>query len=442
MDEDEYDDINADSDLLMFSMPHQQSTFMNPQYENKLKVDTLVGDMIGVIGTKWLMKTPAVPTSYASFRAPRPIDQGRMETLKLQLLKDIESSAIASEPDPYGFGKSIAKIGRMVLMADEIGMDKKLIDELLAKMKTLLKPWLESTNNNALLYDSLYGGIVSKNGVKDPAEDFGQGYYNDHHFHYGYILYGCAVLTKFDGAWGSTYRENIVALLRDYANPSKDDPYFPILRQYDVYDGHSWAAGLFVFADGRNQESSSESMNAYYSMMLLGESFGDARMSELGRVLTSLEIYGTQKYWHSREGHTVYPKVFADNKCIGMKWSDKVVEATWFAAGMVYIHGINMLPFTPLSELYLTAPWIKEEYPVVISSVTSEITDEWKGFLYGTHCVIDEPAAWSEIVGLTSFDGGNTRSNLMYFCATRPKGDKDNEKHTLVDETGKQVEQE
>lgn len=96
------------------------------------------------------------------------------------------------------------------------------------------------------------------------------------------------------------------------------------------------------------------------------------------------------------------------------------------AAGMVYVHGINMLPFTPLSELYLTAPWVTEEYPVVIASVTSDITDEWKGFLYGTHCVIDEPAAWKEIQGLSSFDGGNTRSNLMYFCATRPKGAKRN----------------
>lgn len=94
------------------------------------------------------------------------------------------------------------------------------------------------------------------------------------------------------------------------------------------------------------------------------------------------------------------------------------------AAGLVYIHGINMLPFTPASELYLTADWVREEYPVVISSVTGDITDEWKGFLYGTHCVIDSTAAWQEILGLTSFDGGNTRSNLMYFCATRPNSAK------------------
>lgn len=75
----------------------------------------------------------------------------------------------------------------------------------------------------------------------------------DHHFHYGYILYGCAIVAKFDAAWAATFRDPILALVRDYANPSTDDPYFTQLRQFDIFDSHSWAAGLFVFADGRNQ---------------------------------------------------------------------------------------------------------------------------------------------------------------------------------------------
>lgn len=101
-------------------------------------------------------------------------------------------------------------------------------------------------------------------------------------------------------------------------------------------------------------------------------------------------------------------------------WSDKAVEATWFAAGMTYIHGINMLPFTPISELYLLKPWVQEEYPFVWSTLTPDITDEWRGFLIGTRCVSEPNEAWKQIRALTSFDGGNTRSNLMYFCATRP----------------------
>lgn len=103
------------------------------------------------------------------------------------------------------------------------------------------------------------------------------------------------------------------------------------------------------------------------------------------------------------------------------------------AAGKVFIHGINMLPFTPFSEQYLTADWVKEEYPVVYASITPLITDEWKGFLWGDHAVIDSTQAWEQIRNLNTFDGGNTRSNLMYFAATRP---------TQIDEDEQQVENE
>ena len=178
------DDVISQPDLLTMSLPHHQATFVNPQYENDVRVDTLVGDMVGVVGRKWLMKTPAVPKGYMSFRAPRPVDPNRLEAIKVQLIEDINSAAQASEPDPYGFGKSIAKIGRLLLMADELGIKQELIQDLLKKMKTFLSPWLESKNKDTLLYDTVYGGIVSQNGINDPADDFGQGYYNDHHFHY------------------------------------------------------------------------------------------------------------------------------------------------------------------------------------------------------------------------------------------------------------------
>lgn len=147
---------------------------------------------------------------------------------------------------------------------------------------------------------------------------------------YGYIVYGCSVIAHFDSSWAAVYRQNIYALARDYANPSAEDRFFTPMRQFDIFDGHSWAAGLFVFADGRNQESSSESINGYYGLMLLGAALADANMEQFGRMLMTLEIVGTRTYWHSQDGQTVYPEVFAKNKCVGMKWSDKVVEATWF----------------------------------------------------------------------------------------------------------------
>lgn len=50
--------------------------------------------------------------------------------------------------------------------------------------------------------------------------------------------------------------ESIMYFVRDYANPSIEDTYFPFAREKDVYLGHSWASG--IGGGTRTQESSSE----------------------------------------------------------------------------------------------------------------------------------------------------------------------------------------
>ena len=58
----------------------------------------------------------------------------------------------------------------------------------------------------------------------------------------------------------------------------------------DWFVGHSWAAGIFPFADGRNQESSSESVNAWYAVSLYGLAIGNERIKDLGRLALASEI--------------------------------------------------------------------------------------------------------------------------------------------------------
>ena len=38
--------------------------------------------------------------------------------------------------------------------------------------------------------------------------------------------------------------------------------------------------------------------------------------------------------------------------------------ATWFGPYVEFIHCIQMLPFTPITEELLREEWIREEYPV------------------------------------------------------------------------------
>ncbi len=44
----------------------------------------------------------------------------------------------------------------------------------------------------------------------------------------------------------------------------------------------------------------------------------------------------------------------------------------------------------------------------------------WKGFIYMDHAVIDPKTAWEEAQGLTGFDNGNSKTNTLYWIATRP----------------------
>jgi len=66
-------------------------------------------------------------------------------------------------------------------------------------------------------------------------------------------------------------------LVRDIANPSSEDEYFPAFRHKDWYLGNSWASGIPTvggqpYLNGRNQESSSEAIAAYEGVALFGYS--------------------------------------------------------------------------------------------------------------------------------------------------------------------------
>lgn len=97
----------------------------------------------------------------------------------------------------------------------------------------------------------------------------------------------------------------------------------------------------------------------------------------------------------------------------------QVDYATWFGANTEFIHCIQMLPFTPISEELLPASWIEEEYEVLVTAFDSA-DEAWRGYIIMAHGIIDKEAAWEEAQQLTAFDDGNTRSNTYYWLATRP----------------------
>jgi endo-1,3(4)-beta-glucanase len=76
------------------------------------------------------------------------------------------------------------------------------------------------------------------------------------------------------------------------------------------------------------QESSSEAVNAYYGVYLLGVARGDGALADWGRLLLAVELRGAKKYWHIKPtGPQIYPKPFAANGVVGVLWSTQVGAA-------------------------------------------------------------------------------------------------------------------
>ena len=50
----------------------------------------------------------------------------------------------------------------------------------------------------------------------------------------------------------------------------------------------------------------------------------------------------------------------------------QVDYGTWFGGNVEFIHCIQMLPFTPITEELLREEWVQEEYPVL-----AQVSSHW-----------------------------------------------------------------
>src|SRR5262245_27216928 len=96
-------------------------------------------------------------------------------------------------------------------------------------------------------------------------------------------------------------------------------------------------------SDGKDQESTSEAVNAYYAVYLLGLAIGNDEMRDFGRVLLATEMRSVRTYWHMSHNSSVYPANFSKNAVVGILWSDKADYATWFGRTRL----ISLVPLLP-----------------------------------------------------------------------------------------------
>jgi len=279
------------------------------------------------------------------------------------------------------------------------------------------------------------------------------GYYNDHHYHYGYHIYAAAVVAKFDPVWGEKSFDKVLLYVRDMANPSPDDPYFTQFRQKDWFLGSSWASGIVSAENsphGRNEESSSEAIAAYEAVTLYGSVMFDVFSSkshdekletamlirDAGQLLTATELHAANRYWHvwSSDVHTdTYPAAYKQ-PVVGMLYETMASFQTWFAPEAVVSYGIQLMPFTPVAEERDDPDWAADLYPLYKKSCEEAgdfcVDNGWsimQAGLCATAGNREEALKQALAVPADVFNSlggvGNSLTNTIWYVATRKKFD-------------------
>ncbi|XP_058776278.1 glucan endo-1,3-beta-D-glucosidase 1-like [Vicia villosa] len=418
-------------DLLMLAHPlHVQllaKKDCNVTVLSDFKYKSIDGELVGVVGDSWLLKTDPVSVTWHSSKGVKEESRDEIVSSLLKDVKHLNSSKITTNCS-YFYGKLIARAARLALIAEEVNQFD-IIPDVKKYLKETIEPWLDGTfNGNGFLYDKKWGGIITKQGSINAYANFGFGMYNDHHYQLGYFLYGIAVLAKIDPIWGAKYKPQAYSLMADFMTLSKNsNSKYTRLRCFDLYKLHSWAGGLTEFADGRNQESTSEAVNAYYSAALIGMVYDDAELVATASTLTSLEILAAKMWWHVKEGENMYEKVFSEkNKVVGVLWSNKGDSGLWFGPSewKECRLGIQLLPILPISEvLFSNVKYVKGLVEWTLPALKRNgVGEGWKGFVYALQGVYDNEGALEKIRKLKGFDDGNSFTNLLWWIHSRGDG--------------------
>ena len=247
----------------------------------------------------------------------------------------------------YWYGKALSATAQLMCVAEQEG-DMAMRDALLTSLKQHLETWFKGdAANGYFVQDAKVGALFGY------PEEYGSiQHLNDHHFHYGYWINAAAQVALRDPVWAEQNHwggmVNLIAA--DIATAQRGRADFPFIRNFDAYEGHSWASGDADFIDGNNQESSSEAVNAWAGLILWGEATHNIALRDLGIWLYTTETESISDYWFDQR-HTVFAKEFG--KVVAAQvFGGRYSYNTWWTEEPRQIQGINLMPITP-AALYL-----------------------------------------------------------------------------------------
>ncbi|KAG2529173.1 hypothetical protein JM16_002130 [Phytophthora kernoviae] len=417
--------------LLHFALPHQVeaiSDAITAQTSGAIVLHaTTRGQMVGQVTTSgsWTLSESETDEEIDFYPANKPSADVISETNLLSTLKsDIDDDWSLNTGSWYFNGKAYQKYASLCLMAADssiVGDDSSLLSSCLSKLENLLEPFLTNTLGSPLAYETSYKGIVTSQifTANNADVEFGNGVYNDHHYHYGYWITASAILKKLDPSWeGMAQMETMVwTMLRDVVNPSAEDTYFPKFRHFSWFIGHSYSHGVTPMADGKDEESTSEDVNFFYGMMLWGKVTENQGVEDLGSLMLRLNARAIRTYFLMKSDNTIHPAKFVPNHVTGIFFDNKADYATWFSAEKYCIHGIQMLPVSPINGLVRTKEFVTQEWDDILSKeaiVTGvDTSNAWLSLLLVNYAVIDQADALSKLAKATMDDDCPSTSNAQ-----------------------------
>jgi hypothetical protein len=358
------------------------------------------GQMSAMAGAAWVQDIP-IPDIlqngaterqlWFGARDIKPADRGLIRA-SLAADADLLQGYIAHcNYESYLCGKYFNNTARAILIADQLG-ETAIRNRLLAFLKQSLQPWFDGADPNDptydtnpikdnFLFDTTNRGIITQRGLKSFDGDFFNAAYTDHMFHYGYFIFASAVLSRYDATWFNQNREKVNTLVRDIANPSLDDPYFPLARTFDWFRLQNFADSGPDF-NGANTESSSESINSNYALALWGVVNGNSQFQALAAIMTAAEIRSAQAFYQVTPQNSIFKDVEgpsvtvkapdnrlsddisslrqltpANETAMGIIWQDITQSSVFFGARRDYRVGIQLLPISPISDYVISRQW-------------------------------------------------------------------------------------
>lgn len=353
--------------LLMFALPHHVKSF--DQSTTAKVVDlhlqtTTKGLATAVLADGWTLNESKLPIAvgFAPW-SPSTGTASKISDTVVNLINQVAQSELSQDYDAqtnldsmYFSGKAFSKFAVLIYVVHDILHQQNLALQYLQRLKQAFSRFVNNQQKLPLVYDTVWNGIVSSGGYRnggDPGQDFGNTYYNDHHFHYGtctsiiamslksriemydvfapcpeanfepfflrlgYFIHTAAIIGYLDPSWLPANAPWVNMLVRDASNPVKDDE-FPFSRNFDWYHGHSFAKGLFESVDSKDEESSSEDTMFAYAIKMWGKITGDSSMEARGNLMLAILARTLDNYFLMTSANQNQPGNFIGNKATGI----------------------------------------------------------------------------------------------------------------------------